>query len=148
MAYKGLAFLDIISPCVTFNNHEGSTKSFPYAKANEEPLHDIGFVPAYDPSYMEMDHGEEREITLSDGSHITLKALARDFDPTDRRAAAMQIMEAKNTQKILTGLIYVNPKADLFMDQMQVVDTPLSLLTEKETRPAQNVLKQIMDDLA
>jgi 2-oxoglutarate ferredoxin oxidoreductase subunit beta len=148
IAYKGLAFLDIISPCVTFNNHEGSTKSFAYAKGNEEPLHDIGFVPAYDPTYMEMDHGEEREITLSDGSHITLKALSKDFDPSDRVAAGNQIMEAKHSKKILTGLIYVNPKSELLMDQMQVIDTPLSLLTEKETRPAESVLKQIMDDLA
>jgi len=148
IAYKGLAFLDIISPCVTFNNHEGSTKSFPYAKTNEEPLHDIGFVPAYDPSYMEMDHGEEREIKMSDGSHITLKALARDFDPSDRKAAAMQLLESNSSQKILTGLIYVNPKADLFTDQLGLIDTPLSLLTEKETRPSKDVLKQIMDDLA
>ena len=148
VAYQGLAFLDIISPCVTFNNHEGSTKSFPYAKTNEEQLHEIGFVPAYDPSYMEMDHGEEREIKLSDGSHITLKALAKNFDPSDHKAAAMQLMEAKSTQKILTGLIYVNPQTQLFTDQLQVVDTPLSLLTEKETRPSESVLKQIMDDLA
>ena len=57
-------------------------------------------------------------------------------------------MEAKHTKKILTGLIYVNPKSELLMDQMQVVDTPLALLTEKETRPSESVLKQIMDDLA
>jgi 2-oxoglutarate ferredoxin oxidoreductase subunit beta len=97
---------------------------------------------------MEMDHGEEREIKMSDGSHITLKALARDFDPSDRKAAAMQLLESNSSQKILTGLIYVNPKADLFTDQLGLIDTPLSLLTEKETRPSKDVLKQIMDDLA
>jgi hypothetical protein len=60
----------------------------------------------------------------------------------------MQLMEAKSSQKILTGLIYVNPKTQLYTEQLQVMDTPLSLLTEKETRPTESVLKQIMDDLA
>ncbi len=148
VAYQGLAVLDIISPCVTFNNHEGSTKSFPYAKANEEMLHEIGFVPAYDPTYMEMDHGQEREITLSDGSHITLKALAKDFDPSDRDAAAKAIHEARSSKKILTGLIYVDPKKALFTDELQLMDQPLSMLPTEAVRPPKSVLEGLMNDLA
>ncbi|MCA8914766.1 MAG: 2-oxoacid:ferredoxin oxidoreductase subunit beta [Planctomycetes bacterium] len=148
MAYEGLALLDIVSPCVTFNNHAGSTKSFPYAKDNEFALQDIGFVPAYDPQYEEMDHGDEREITLGDGSHITIKALEKDYDPTNRIAALNLLAEYHESGKIPTGIIYINEAEPRFVDQINMCDTPLSRLKEDVARPSKAALDEVMDELA
>ena len=148
MAYKGMAMLDIISPCVTFNNHAGSTKSFPYAKDNEMALQDIGFVPAYDPHYEEMEHGDEREVKLGDGSKITIKALERDYNPTDRTAALSLLAEYHQSGKIPTGIIYIKENAPLYADNLKMVDTPLSQLKQDVTRPARKVLDEVMDELA
>ena len=148
LAFEGLALLDIISPCVTFNNHAGSTKSFPYMKDNEFALQDIGFVPAYDPHYEEMEHGDEREIKLGDGSHITIKALDKDYDPTSRTAALNLLAEYHESGKIATGLIYVNEKEPRFVDQINMCDQPLSTLPQSITRPGKEVLEEVMNEQA
>jgi 2-oxoglutarate ferredoxin oxidoreductase subunit beta len=148
MAYEGLALLDIISPCVTFNNHAGSTKSFPYAKDNEFALQDIGFVPAYDPHYEEMDHGDEREIKLGDGGKITIKALERDYNPTDRTAALNLLAEYHESGKIPTGIIYIKENEKVFADNLNMIDTPLSQLGQGVLRPGKHVLDEVMDELA
>jgi 2-oxoglutarate ferredoxin oxidoreductase subunit beta len=148
LAYKGTAMLDIISPCVTFNNHEGSTKSFPWMKSNEMALQDIGFVPAYDPVFEEMDHGDERVITLGDGSHITIKALDKDYDPTDRAGALGLLAEYHQSGKTPTGVIYLNKENPRFVDHIGMVDVPLSSLKEDVLRPGPEALAEIMDSLA
>lgn len=147
-AHEGTAVLDIISPCVTFNNHAGSTKSFPYAKDHEEALQDIGFVPAYDPHYEEMEAGEEREIKLGDGSKMFLKNLGNDHNPTNRVAALNLLAESYETGKILTGLIYANPTEPKFADTLSMVDKPLSSLADSELRPAPEALATVMKELA
>src|SRR3954447_12916933 len=87
ISFNGTAVIDIISPCVTFNNHEESTKSYPYGKANEEPLHDITFVPKYEEITVDYDPGEEVTVKMHDGNSIHLKKLNREYDPTDKSAA-------------------------------------------------------------
>jgi 2-oxoglutarate ferredoxin oxidoreductase subunit beta len=148
MAYKGTALLDIISPCVTFNNHEGSTKSFPWMKSNELALQDIGFVPAYDPHYEEMDHGQERVISLGDGSKITIKALDRAYDPSSRPGALQLLAEYHEGGKVPTGVIYLDKENPLFADHMNMVEVPLSSLKEDALRPGPEALAEIMDSLA
>lgn len=148
MAFEGLAMLDIISPCVTFNNHEGSTKSFPFAKQNEFALQDVGFVPTYDPHYEEMEAGEERVVTLGDGSKLTLKNLDDDYDPTDRGAALALLAKYHESGKIPTGMIYVNEKEPRFVDQLDMVETPLAQLSESELRPGPEALEEVMNELA
>ncbi len=148
LAYKGTALLDIISPCVTFNNHEGSTKSFPYMKTNEMALQDIGFVPAYDPQYEDMKPGEERVVQLGDGSKISIKALDQSHDPTNRGAAVKLLSEYRESGKIPTGIIYLNEGAPRFAETLGMVDKPLSSLTAAELRPPKSALDEIMNSLA
>src|SRR6185436_576010 len=83
IAHDGLAVIDVISPCVTFNNHEGSTKGYTYAKEHDELLHQIGFVQSYEQIEVEVTPGELREVTMPDGSRILLKRLEEDYDPGD-----------------------------------------------------------------
>ena len=82
IAHNGTSVIDVISPCVTFNNHEGSTKSYPYAKEHDELLHQIGFVQSYEQIEIEYEAGTIKEVTLHDGSRILLKKLEEDYDPT------------------------------------------------------------------
>src|SRR6476661_1990738 len=82
LSHKGTAMLDVLSPCVTFNDHEGSTKSYSYVKDHEEPVSDVSFVPYFEDIAIEQEEGTTREVALHDGSKIVLHKLDRDFDPT------------------------------------------------------------------
>src|SRR5262245_2830418 len=83
IVHNGLSIIDIISPCVTFNDHEGSTKSYAYMKDHEEPLHDLDFVPAYEDIAVEIPEGEVRDVQMHDGSTLRIRKLERDYDPTN-----------------------------------------------------------------
>src|SRR5438477_2058246 len=106
--FNGTALLDIISPCVTFNNHEESTKSYTWGKAHEERLHDITFIQAYDEIQIDYEPGTVRTVKLHDGPTIQLRKLAEDYDPTDQLGAIKLMMEARDKQEFITGLIYIN----------------------------------------
>jgi len=148
LSYHGTAMLDIVSPCVTFNNHAGSSKSFPFMKDHELALQDIGFVPAYDPHYEEMEAGDEREIKLGDGSRLTVKALDRDYDPTDRGAALRLLSDYHESGKVATGIIYVDGERPRFADQLETSATPIANLPNEVLRPGKEVLDELMDQLA
>src|SRR5437762_2444524 len=94
IAHDGLAVIDVISPCVTFNNHEGSTKGYTYSKEHDELLHQIGFVPSYDQIEIEMDPGTVRDVELQDGSHLLLKKLEEDYDPSNVMQALQRLHRA------------------------------------------------------
>ncbi|MEN6537051.1 MAG: thiamine pyrophosphate-dependent enzyme, partial [Bryobacteraceae bacterium] len=94
IAHKGLSVIDVISPCVTFNDHEGSTKSYTYMKEHDEPLHAVDFVPAFEDISVEIEEGTVREITLHDGSKLILKKLGKDYDPTSKLGAIQAIHDA------------------------------------------------------
>ena len=144
MGHSGTAVLDVISPCVTFNNHEGSTKSFTSVKAHDVALHEIGFHPYFETPEVELKPGEVRQVELPDGSVITLKKLAADYDPTDRIKALEQIAEAKAKGHFLTGLLYANPKGARSMTQyMKLPDSPLASINEVEARMPPDVFKKI-----
>ena len=146
-AHGGTALLDVISPCVTFNDHEGSTKSYKYARENDWALHEIGFVPGYQNVEVDMAAGETRDVELPDGSHITLKKLDEDYDPTDRLEAMKVLHRARDEKKIVTGLLYVNPESKSFAKQLNLVDTPLAQLGEADLRPTAAQLAEIMDEM-
>jgi 2-oxoglutarate ferredoxin oxidoreductase subunit beta len=147
LAHKGTAFLDVISPCVTFNNHEGSTKSYRYAKESEELLHEINFVPFYEQITVDYEAGVTRVVELHDGSHITLKKLERDYNPTNRPEALRQIREADARGEFLTGLIFVDPAKQDFTKTLNMHDEPLATLTPARVRPSQQALEEIMESL-
>jgi 2-oxoglutarate ferredoxin oxidoreductase subunit beta len=147
LAHRGTALLDVLSPCVTFNNHEGSTKSYKYAKEAEELLHEIGFVPFYEPIVADYPEGSARDIELHDGSHIQLRKLEREYDPTNKFEALKRLKESQEKNEFLTGLFYLDPgKAD-FLSLLNLVDEPLAALPPEKTRPSREALNEIMASL-
>jgi 2-oxoglutarate ferredoxin oxidoreductase subunit beta len=147
IAHDGTAVLDIISPCVTFNNHPGSTKSYTWGKENEELLHEVDFIPYFEQIQVDYEEGVAIQVTLHDGSHIVLKKLERDHNPTDRRRALELLMEAHEKQLFLTGLLYVDPARQNFIDLLNLVDEPLAQLPADKLRPSKEALDKIMEGL-
>ena len=147
IAHRGLVVLDVISPCTTFNDHEGSTKSYTYMKEHDEPVHEVGFVPHFEDIEVEIEEGEVRDVKLHDGSTLRLRKLDRVYDPTNRVGAINSIYEASEKSEILTGILYVDNKAPTFIDTLQVGDEALGTLPESKTRPPREALEAIMEDL-
>jgi len=146
-SHNGTAVLDVISPCVTFNNHEGSTKSYKYAKEMETPLHELGFIPFYEQISVDYEAGSVQEVELHDGSKITLKKTERDYDPTNAVNAMSTIKKAHQDKQFLTGLLYINEQVEDFTTIMHVGDEPLATLPESKIRPSKESLTEIMNSL-
>ena len=144
-AHDGLAVLDIISPCVTFNNNEDAHYSYAWGKEHEEPLHDITYVPPRKEIMLdtELKDGEIREVAMHDGSVIVLKNLEKHHNPTDRFEALRVLEEAQRNNWLLTGLIYISTDKPTLADTYQLVDTPLNRLTESDLRPAPAMIDKI-----
>jgi 2-oxoglutarate ferredoxin oxidoreductase subunit beta len=149
VAHRGLALIDIISPCVTFNDHPGSTKSYDYGRSHEEPLHELGFVPTWEKADQEVDvpPGETMDVDMPNGGTIKIKKLARDFDPRNKAAALTLLRECSEKQEFLTGLFYVAPESKNLLDLMDLGPAPLASLPESKTRPSRAALAQINDEL-
>jgi 2-oxoglutarate ferredoxin oxidoreductase subunit beta len=147
IAHKGTVMLDVVSPCVTFNDHEGSTKSYKYVLDHEEPLHEVDFVPSFENISVEYDPGTAFEVTMHDGSHLRLRKLEEEYDPTDKIQAVTRLMEAHAKGEVLTGVFYINAKAPTFLDMLNVTDQPLATLPESATRPSREALEQCMEEL-
>jgi 2-oxoglutarate/2-oxoacid ferredoxin oxidoreductase subunit beta len=147
IAHKGTVMLDVVSPCVTFNDHEGSTKSYKYMKDHEEPLQELNFVPAFEEIDVEYDAGTTVEVTMHDGSRLRLRKLEEDYDPTNRLSAIHRLNESHHKGEVLTGVFYVNPEAPSFIDLLNMTDEPLATLPESAVRPGREVLEQVMEEL-
>jgi 2-oxoglutarate ferredoxin oxidoreductase subunit beta len=147
LAHRGTAVFDIISPCVTFNNHEGSTKSYKYAKDHEELLHEISFVPFFEQITVDYNEGEVKEVEMHDGSHIRLRKTAHDFDPTNKAEALNLLRRCYDSGEFLTGLIYVNEEKPDFLSLLNMVDAPLATLPQERVQPSPEDLKEIMSEL-
>jgi 2-oxoglutarate ferredoxin oxidoreductase subunit beta len=145
VAHRGTSVLDIVSPCVTFNNHEGSTKSYPYAKEHQELLHELGFVPYFDEVTVDYEPGTTKLVELHDGSKITLKKLDHEYDPTNRSQALDLLHKAEVEQLFLTGLIYYDKSTPPMDEQMNLVPEPLATLPESRTRPPASALAELME---
>src|SRR5438477_7737150 len=146
IAHRGTVMLDVISPCVTFNDHEGSTKSYKYMKDHDEPLQEINFVPVFEEINVDYDPGSTVEVTMHDGSRLRLRKLEEDYDPTDRIKAITRLNEAHEKGEVLTGVFYVNPKAPSFVDLLNITEQPLATLPESVVRPGREVLEQVMEE--
>ncbi len=147
IAHNGAVMLDVVSPCVTFNDHEGSTKSYKYMKDHEEPLHDVSFVPAFEEINVDYDPGTTFEVTMHDGSSLRLHKLEEEYDPTDKVNAVRRLMESHAKGEVLTGVFYINANAPSFLDMLNVTDEPLATLPESIVRPSREVLEQCMEEL-
>jgi len=146
-SHRGTAVIDVISPCVTFADHEGSTKSYAAVKEHDAPLHDIDFVPYFEDIHVDYAPGATREVEMPDGSRVFLKKLAEDYDPTSRERAFEAIQTARAEQKFITGLLYVDPDSRPFDEDLALVETPLAALPLERVRPARAVLERIMEQM-
>jgi 2-oxoglutarate ferredoxin oxidoreductase subunit beta len=147
IAHRGTVMLDVISPCVTFNDHVGSTKSYKYVLEHEERLHEVDFVPSFENISVDYDPGTTFQVTMHDGSHLRLRKLEEDYDPTSRSQAMARVMEANAKGEVLTGVFYINSKAPSFTDMLNISDQPLATLPESVVRPSREVLAQCMEEL-
>jgi 2-oxoglutarate ferredoxin oxidoreductase subunit beta len=147
LAHKGTVMLDIISPCVTFNDHEGSTKSYKYMQEHEEAITEVGFVPHFEDIAIDYDEGSTYDVTMHDGSHMRLRKLHEDYNPTSRVTAVKALMEAHEKGEVLTGVFYIDTQKPSFTEMLNMVDEPLATLTQERTRPSKQVLDEIMAKL-
>jgi 2-oxoglutarate ferredoxin oxidoreductase subunit beta len=147
LSYEGTAVLDIVSPCVTFNNRDESTKSYAWGKEHEEAIHDMTVVPEREEIEVEYEPGEATSVELHDGSLLVLRKLERDYDPTDRVAALNLLEQAREHQTLLTGLLHLNPHQPSLVDIQNLVDTPLAWLPNDVLRPSKASLESIMGEL-
>ncbi|QYK51978.1 MAG: 2-oxoacid:ferredoxin oxidoreductase subunit beta [Anaerolineales bacterium] len=143
LSHNGLAILDIISPCVTFNNEDDSRHSYGWGREHQEPLHDFTFVPREQEIQVgEFPEGTTKTVTMHDGATIVLKKLDRGHDPTSRSAAMKLIDDARNEAVLLTGLIYVEPNQPSLTDVAELsTNRPLNRLTEADLRPDKSMIE-------
>jgi 2-oxoglutarate ferredoxin oxidoreductase subunit beta len=147
IAHKGTVMLDVISPCVTFNDHEGSTKSYKFMQDNDEPINEVDFVASFDDIEVDYGSGEVYEVEMHDGSNLRLRKLQEGYDPTDKANAVRTLMESQQNDEILTGVFYIDTQKPTFIDLLNLVDEPLGQLPESVTRPAKATLDGLMASL-
>ncbi|MBM3126645.1 MAG: 2-oxoacid:ferredoxin oxidoreductase subunit beta [Chloroflexi bacterium] len=145
LAHEGIAVLDIISPCVTFNNQENAFHSYAWGKDHEEPLHEISYIAPRNEIILEreMEEGEIREVALHDGSFVVLKNLEKGYDPANRFEALRIMEEAQRNNWLITGLIYVDTSKPTLTTVYNLVEGPLNQLTEADLRPAYSMMDKV-----
>ena len=139
--------IDVLSPCVTFNDHEGSTKSYAYAKDHDEVLGEVSFVPYFEDITVEYDAGTTKTVSMHDGSKLYLKKVAEDYDPTDKMTAMRLLHETARRGEFATGVLYVEPDKEDFISMLGLVDEPLAGLSLERVRPGKAVLDEVMESL-
>jgi 2-oxoglutarate ferredoxin oxidoreductase subunit beta len=147
IVHKGLSIIDVVSPCTTFNDHEGSTKSYSYMKEHDEMLNELDFVPYYDDISVDIPEGEVQEVTMHDGSTLRIKKLGREYDPTNKFDALKALDEAGKKGEVLTGVFYIDTNKPNFMEMLGMQDAPLATLPESKVRPPKELLDQAMEEL-
>src|SRR5918997_6639421 len=126
--HKGAAFIDVISPCVAFNNHAGSTKSYEYVRQHNEAVNRLDFIEARSEITAEYAAGELVQVPQHDGSVIRLRKLAPDYDPTDRIKGMNYLEQRAAAGEVVTGLLYIDPQAEDLHRHLNTVDLPLNQL--------------------
>lgn len=144
LSHNGIAVIDIISPCVTFNNQEGTVHSYTWGKDHEAPLHEISFIPPRDEIMVEdFEEGTVREVTMHDGSLVLLKKLDTDYDPTDRWQALRILEEAQRNNWLVTGLLYIKPDIPSLLDIYNLPEQPLNRLKQEQLRPDRKTIDTV-----
>jgi 2-oxoglutarate/2-oxoacid ferredoxin oxidoreductase subunit beta len=147
MKHPGFAFINVISPCVTFNNNVGSTKSYDYVREHIEATSTIDFVPEMKEIKTSYAEGTTKKLKMHDGSEIQLHKMNEDWDPTDRSSAMNAMLKAKMNDEFLTGLIYINQESKDLHTLLNTSDTPLNNISQDILCPGSDALKMINDDL-
>ncbi len=144
LAHRGFAFIDVISPCVTFNDHEGSTKSYAHTREHAVEVVHTDFVPLRDPIETEYAEGSVQSVTLHDGSVVKLHKVAEDYDPTNRDAAYAAIRDYQRKGEVMTGLLYISTDSRDVHDQNETVGAPLYNLPHDQLCPGNDALQKLM----
>ncbi|HNR05878.1 MAG TPA: 2-oxoacid:ferredoxin oxidoreductase subunit beta [Saprospiraceae bacterium] len=147
VSFPGFAFIDVISPCVTFNNNKGSTKSYDYVRDHLETVAELDFVPLAEEITSDIASGESGRITMHDGTYLQINKLALDWDPTDRISSLTKIHRSRMNQEVVTGLLYYEAERKNLHDILNTVDTPLNALEYYELCPGNSVLQTINAEL-
>ncbi len=150
IAHRGTAMIDVISPCVTFNDHEGSTKSYTYVRDHRSELNSVDFVPFFNEIQVEeeFEPGTVREVTLHDGSTLVLKKVEEGYDPTSETDAIRALHQHAAKGEVLTGVFFVGEDKPNFVDLLDLGDIPLAQVSETTGgRPPESSLQDIMEDL-
>jgi 2-oxoglutarate ferredoxin oxidoreductase subunit beta len=145
LVHKGFALLDIISPCVTFNDHEGSTKSYAYTREHYHHVIDADFVPPATEIRAAYDEGEAMPVTLHDGSKVVFRKIDEKYDPTSRAAAFSFLRDSVNAGEIMTGLLYIDEETGDMHDLSGSVQQPLSKIPYENLNPGSDKLAKLMD---
>ncbi len=145
--HPGFAFINVISPCVTFNNNVGSTKSYDYVREHLDATSTIDFVPEMKEITTNYEEGSSKNVKMHDGSFLQLNKLAKDWDPMNRQSVANAMMIAKSKGEILTGLLYMNQNTEDLHNTIQTNDRALNSLTKKDLCPGNEILKTINAEL-
>ncbi|HEY6539045.1 MAG TPA: 2-oxoacid:ferredoxin oxidoreductase subunit beta [Candidatus Dormibacteraeota bacterium] len=148
LSHRGTAVLDVISPCVTFNDHDGSTKSYQYVKEHELILQELDFIPSQHEVEVNYPEGSATEVELHDGSHLRLRKLGREHDPRDRIAALQVIDDARQRGEVVTGLLYVNPDTADLCTAERLPQTPLRDLDEAQLRLSPGQFRELLEEWA
>jgi 2-oxoglutarate/2-oxoacid ferredoxin oxidoreductase subunit beta len=143
LTHGGAAFIDCVSPCVTFNNHPGSTKSFDYVREHNDAVNRLDFITGRDEITVEYAAGQVETVRQHDGSVLRLRKLDAEYDVHDR-AAAIQLLEERHTAgEIVTGLLYVQPDPEDLHRHLNTVETPLNALEDAELCPGSATLDKL-----
>ena len=142
VSHRGAAFIDVVSPCVAFNNHTGSTKSYDFVREHNEAVNRLDFMLQRTEITAEYAPGSVREVVQHDGSVLRLRKLHDDFDPSDRIGAMNYLQQRHAAGEVVTGLLYLNSDAGDMHASLNTVDTPLSELREKELIPGAAALEK------
>lgn len=148
MSHKGFALIDVISPCVTFNNNDESLRSYGYVKGNQSELHSVGYIPHFSPvEQVEVPAGSYRDITLHDGSTMRLETISEEHDIGDAVAALAAIHEADAERKHVMGLLYFDGEKPALEDELNLHETPLVEMQEDVLRPSKDALESVISSL-
>tara|TARA_B100001741_G_C16495008_1_gene571627 strand:- start:192 stop:1217 length:1026 start_codon:yes stop_codon:yes gene_type:complete len=145
MSHRGMAVIDVISPCVTFNNNEESFKSLQYVKNNDIELHALDYIPHFNPiDEIEVPSGGYKEVKLHDGSYLRLETISEEHDVSDRMMALNAVIEAEKEDKHVTGLLYFEEGKQTLDETENLVDMPLADLPEEMMRPSKKTLDELL----
>jgi len=147
LSHRGTCMIDVLSPCVTFNDHDGSTKSYSHVKDHDEPMGDVTFVPYFDDIEVDYDPGTTQEVTMHDGSRLLLKKVAENYDPTHKAQALRLLRDTAERGVFATGVLYVERDRPSFVELLNMVDEPLATLAADRVRPSRAALEAIMEEL-
>jgi 2-oxoglutarate ferredoxin oxidoreductase subunit beta len=149
IAHRGMALLDVVSPCVTFNDHDGSTKSYSWVKEHDEEIHDVSFIPYFEEIAVDYAPGTTVSVEMHDGSHLLLKKLGEDYDPTDRVAAIRMVEESRGRGQLITGLLYIDESMPDFATTEHIpAERALRDLGEQDLRLSRADFDTFMEEFA